>query len=261
ERARELCPPIRPGIFRRALYEPAVMDMDAAAIHQGFLRGFKARGGQLVLQAAVTELTRGSGMWTAATKQGRYLSPIVVNAAGAWADRLGGLAGAMSIGLTPCRRTAIIIDAPPEFRAPSQPAVDIADSLAYFKPEAGRILASPGDETPSEPMDAYADDMVVAELADYLERHTLLKVDRVLRSWAGLRSFVADHCPVVGFDPKAEGFFWLAGQGGYGIMMSATLGRASAELIRHDRLPDDLRARGLTAAALGPGRLALAGRD
>jgi len=131
----------------------------------------------------------------------------------------------------------------------------VIDTWHYFKPDAGRILASPGDETPVDPMDAYPDDMVMAELVDYLERHTLLKIERIVRSWAGLRSFVADHCPVVGFDPKAEGFFWLAGQGGYGIMMSPVLGRTTAELIIRNRLPDDLRARGLTPGMIAPDRL------
>ena len=116
-------------------------------------------------------------------------------------------------------------------------------------------MASPGDETPVDPFDAYPDDMVIAELADYLERHTLLKIERITRSWAGLRSFVADDCPVVGFDSKADGFFWLAGQGGYGIMMSPVLGRAAAELITRDRLPDDLVNRGVTAQVLSPNRL------
>jgi D-arginine dehydrogenase len=106
-------------------------------------------------------------------------------------------------------------------------------------------------------MDAYADDMVIAELADYLERHTLLKIERVLRSWAGLRSFVPDHCPVVGLDPRAEGFFWLAGQGGYGIMMSPVLGRVAASLIDTGAMPEDLKERGLTPADLAPGRPAL----
>jgi D-arginine dehydrogenase len=138
------------------------------------------------------------------------------------------------------------------------PAADVLDTWAYFKPEAGRIMASPGDETPVDPMDAYPDDMVIAELADYLERHTLLKIDRILRSWAGLRSFVADHCPVVGFDRQAEGFFWLCGQGGYGIMMSPVLGRTAAELITRNRLPADVVSRGVNAATLGPGRLAAA---
>jgi D-arginine dehydrogenase len=258
ERAIALCPSIRPGVFRRALYEPGVMDMDAAAIHQGFLRGLKARGGRLVVSAAVESLERSGGVWTAVTRAGRFRAPIVVNAAGAWAERIGDLAGAARIGLQPKLRTAILVEAPPAFCAPGVPVADVLDSWAYFKPEAGRVMASPGDETPVEPMDAYPDDMVIAELADYLERHTLLKIERILRSWAGLRSFVADHCPVVGFDSRAEGFFWLCGQGGYGIMMSPVLGRAAAELIVKDRLPDDLAGRGVNAGMLSPNRLAAA---
>jgi len=255
-RAMALCPAIRPGVFRRALYEPGVMDMDAAAIHQGFLRGFKARGGRLVLAAGVESLERSAGIWTAVTRAGRFSAPIVVNAAGAWAERIGLLIGATPIGLQPKLRTAILIEAPPEFCGPSVPVADVLDTWAYFKPEAGRIMASPGDETPVEPMDAYPDDIVIAELADYLERHTLLKIERILRSWAGLRSFVGDHCPVVGFDPKAEGFFWLCGQGGYGIMMSPVLGRTAATLILRDRVPDDLAGRGVSAGTLSPGRFA-----
>lgn len=255
-RAIALCPAIRPGVFRRALYEPGVMDMDAAAIHQGFLRGLKARGGKLIVSAEIEGLERSAGLWTAITRAGRFRAPIVVNASGAWAERIGALAGAGRIGLQPKLRTAILIEAPAEFCGPGVPAADVIDTWAYFKPEAGRVMASPGDETPVEPMDAYPDDMVIAELADYLERHTLLKIERILRSWAGLRSFVADHCPVVGFDPNAEGFFWLCGQGGYGIMMSPVLGRATAELITRNRLPDDLTARGVNAGTLGPNRLA-----
>jgi D-arginine dehydrogenase len=257
-RAIALCPSIRPGVFRRALYEPGVMDMDAAAIHQGFLRGMRAQGGQLVVSATVENLERSSGRWTITTRAGRFRAPVVVNAAGAWADRLGALAGAAHIGLQPKLRTAILIDAAPEFCAPGVPAADVLDTWAYFKPEAGRVMASPGDETPVDPMDAYPDDMVIAELADYLERHTLLKIERILRSWAGLRSFVEDHCPVVGFDRRAEGFFWLCGQGGYGIMMSPVLGRTAAELILRDRVPEDLLGRGVDSRILGPERLAAA---
>jgi D-arginine dehydrogenase len=253
-RAIALCPTLRPGVFRRALYEPGVADMDAAAIHQGFLRGFKARGGKLVVSAEVEDLERKANRWIVATRAGTFEAPIVVNAAGAWAERVGQHAGAQRIGLQPKLRTAILVEAPPEFCGPTVPVADVLDTWAYFKPEAGRVLASPGDETPVEPMDAYPDDMVIAELADYLERHTLLKIERILRSWAGLRSFVDDHCPVVGFDPKAEGFFWLCGQGGYGIMMSPVLGRAAAELITRDRLPDDLASRGMNAGALSPSR-------
>ena len=257
KQAMELCPLIRPGVFRRAIYEPGVMDMDAAAIHQGYLRGFKARGGRLAVSSHVTALERSGGAWTAVTPSGRFRAPVVVNAAGAWADRVGALAGVPRIGLQPCLRTVILVDVPPEFCRPGQPVGEVVETWHYFKPEAGRILASPGDETPVDPMDAYPDDMVIAELADYLERHTLLKIERILRSWAGLRSFVPDHCPVVGLDPRAEGFFWLAGQGGYGIMMSPVLGRVTAALIDTGTLPEDLKERGLTPADLGPGRTAL----
>ncbi|HEY4161782.1 MAG TPA: FAD-binding oxidoreductase [Dongiaceae bacterium] len=252
--ACRLCPPLRPGLFRRALFEPGVMDMDAAAIHQGFLRGFKSRGGRLAVAEPVTALERSAGGWTAVTGNGRYHARVVVNAAGAWADRLAAMAGVNPIGLQPRLRTAMVFEAPPEFCGPSQPVVDFTDTEAYFKPEAGRIMASPGDATPSEPMDAYPDDMVVAELADYIERHTLLKIDRVLRSWAGLRSFVADSVPVVGFAPDAQGFFWLAGQGGYGIMMSPVLAQATAGLVAGSAIPPDLRDRGITEDVLGPGR-------
>jgi D-arginine dehydrogenase len=255
KQAIELCPLIRPDVFRRAIYEPGVMDMDAAAIHQGYLRGFKARGGRLALSATVTALERSGGAWTADTGAERFRAPVVVNAAGAWADRIGALAGVPRIGLQPCLRTVILVEVPPEFCRPNQPVGEVIETWHYFKPEAGRILASPGDETPVDPMDAFPDDMVIAELADYLERHTLLKIERILRSWAGLRSFVPDHCPVVGLDPRAEGFFWLAGQGGYGIMMSPVLGRATASLIDTGALPEDLKERGLTPADLAPGRV------
>lgn len=258
-RAKALCPLIRQEVFRRAIYEPGVMDMDAAAIHQGYLKGFKARGGRMALSAGVAALERSAGSWTAVTAGERFRAPVVVNAAGAWADRVGAMAGLRPIGLQPCLRTVILVEVPPEFCAPRQPVGEVVETWHYFKPEAGRILASPGDETPVDPMDAYPDDMVIAELADYLERHTLIKVERVLRSWAGLRSFVADHCPVVGFDSGADGFFWLAGQGGYGIMMSPVLGRTTATLIKSARLPDDLRERGLTPADLAPARFAQGG--
>ncbi len=132
----------------------------------------------------MTALERSSGQWTVAPT-GRFRAPIVVNAAGAWADRIAALAGVAKIGLQPCLRTVILVEVPPEFCKPTQPVGEVIETWHYFKPEAGRILASPGDETPVDPMDAYPDDMVIAELADYLERHTLLKIDRVLRKLGG----------------------------------------------------------------------------
>ena len=126
----------------------------------------------------------------------------------------------------------------------------------YFKPDAGRLFVSPADATPSEPMDAYADDLDVAIGVDRLQQATTIEVRTVLHSWAGLRTFAADGSPVVGLDDNAEGFFWLAGQGGYGIKTSPALSRACASLIRRGQLPDDIRRLGIEATDLAPGRFA-----
>ena len=254
-RTLELCPLLRPETPSRAIYEPGVMDMDVAAIHQGFLKGLKARGGVLAPSHEAIGITRAGDRWQVQTRAAGFSAPIIVNAAGAWADVVGQLAGCKPIGLSPRRRTGIIVDPPAEFYRPDMPMVDDVGTEAYFKPDGGRIMASPGDAEPVAPQDAQPDDMVVAELADWLERYTQVKVRRINHSWAGLRSFVADECPVAGFDDLQPGFFWLAGQGGFGIMMSGPLGRAASELIRHDRLPADLLDRGIRPDQLSPMRL------
>jgi D-arginine dehydrogenase len=140
------------------------------------------------------------------------------------------MASARPIGLVPKRRTGIVISAPEGMDCAALPAIDFAASDAYIKPDAGKLMASPGDATPMDPHDAWPDDMDIAVLADWIEHETKLKVPKVEHSWAGLRSFVADDAPVVGFDLQVPGFFWLAGQGGYGIMMSPTLAKLTADL-------------------------------
>ena len=254
-RTLELCPLLRPETPKRSLYEAGVMDMDVAAIHQGFLKGLKAQGGRLAVAQQAVAVERQGALWQVQTRDATYAAPIVVNAAGAWADVVGQLAGCAPIGLSPRRRTAIIVDPPAAFYRADMPVVDDAGTEAYFKPDGGRVMASPGDAEPVAPQDAQPDDMVVAELVDWLERYTRIEVRRIGHSWAGLRSFVADHLPVAGFDTVQPGFFWLAGQGGYGIMMSGPLGRAASELIRHDRLPADFTERGIRAEELSPKRL------
>lgn len=253
--ALTLAPHLRPETVAVAAYEPGVMDMDVAAIHQGFLRGLKARGGRMACEAGVTALDHGAGLWRAATPAGLFAAPIVVNAAGAWADNVAALAGARPVGLVPKRRTAIIVELPDGMDSRTWPAVDEAGSGCYCKPEAGRVMASPADETPSEPCDAQPEELDVAIIADWLERKTLIPVRRIARRWAGLRSFVADRAPVCGFDDAAAGFFWLCGQGGFGIMMAESLGRTTASLITRGELPEDIRDAGVTAADIGPQRL------
>lgn len=252
--ALERAPLLRRDLVARAVIEPGVLDMDVDAIHRGFLKGLKEAGGRVVTGARVTELKPTASGWQVKASGETYQARTVINAAGAWANEIGLLAGAKSIGLVPKRRTAILIDPPAGMDISKMPAVDFAGGETYIKPSSGKLMASPGDQTPVEPQDIQPDEMDIAVLADWLERHTLLTIRRIDHSWAGLRSFVADEMPVAGFDPSLENFFWLAGQGGFGIMMSATLGRISAGLINQGNIPSDLIAQGITAEALAPQR-------
>lgn len=252
--AMQHAPLLRADLLGRAVYEPGVLDMDVDAIHRGFLKGLAARGGQVITDRAVTRLSHDGHVWQVETAKGSYRSAIVVNAAGAWADRIGQMAGARPIGLVPKRRTAILVDPPAGMDIKTMPLVDFAGGEVYIKPNSGKIMASPGDETPVEPQDIQPDDMDIAVLADWLERHTAITIRRIDHSWAGLRSFVADGVPVAGFDPQLKNFFWLAGQGGFGIMMSAALARLAAGLIDQGWLPPEFIAQGLTENDLAPAR-------
>jgi len=239
------------------LWEPDAMDIDVHALHQGFLRGVRARGGEVVCNAEAIALERVGADWVVETRSGRYAAPIVVNAAGAWADEIGRLAGAAPIGLVPKRRTAITFDPPRRVSIERWPAVIDVDEQWYFKPDAGRILASPADETPSAPCDAQPDEYDIAVLVERISTATTLAIPRIHAKWAGLRSFVADKTIVAGFDPRQRGFFWLAGQGGYGIQTAPAAGRVAAALARGEPLPADVQALGVDARELAPDRPAL----
>ncbi|WP_242344086.1 NAD(P)/FAD-dependent oxidoreductase [Anaeromyxobacter terrae] len=248
-------PCLAPGRWVGGLLEPGAVDLDVHAIHQGFVRGLRARGGVVRTEAEALRVTRAGGAWTVATAAGELSAPFLVNAAGAWADVVAGLAGAPPIGLRPLRRTAILVDAPGDVTR--WPMAASVDEELYFKPESGRLLVSPCDETPSDPCNAAPEDYDVAVTVDRLERATLLRVNHVHRRWAGLRSFVADRTPVIGPDPACEGLVWLAAQGGYGIQIAPALARACRALCVGDALPADLLALGLAAGDLGPRRPAL----
>ena len=252
-------PFLRPDYVAGGVWEPEARDIDVHALHQGYLRGLKVRGGRVVTDAAVRGLTRRDGLWVADTEAGAFAAPVLVNAAGAWADELAALAGVAAIGLVPKRRTAITFD--PVFEDPADkqgldgwPMVsDVAETF-YVKPDAGRLLASPADQTPVAPCDVQPEDIDVAETVDRLEQASRFSVRRLAHRWAGLRSFVADKVPVVGFAPDADGFFWLAGQGGYGIQTAPAMGRVAAGLASGRGLPDDVRALGVSEADLSPVR-------
>lgn len=254
--ARRRVPVLKPEAAALAMHDADCADMDVASLHQGFLKGLRASGGQVVTDAEVTALERKDGLWQAETRAGRFRAPLVVNAAGAWADELAALAGVAPLGLTPMRRTVITFDPPPDLSIEGWPMVgDVAESW-YLKPDAGRLLASPADATPASPADAQPEELDIATIAWRIEQATSLTVGRIGQSWAGLRSFVPDHTPVVGFATDAEGFFWLAGQGGYGIKTAEPLGRLAAALIAGEDYPTDLNELGLGPSDLGPKRLA-----
>lgn len=256
EAVLDLVPVLRPDYVAGGLLEPAAMDVDVAALHQGFLSGAKARGAQIRTGCEVTAITRAPGGFrvTCASRE-TFEAAVVVNAAGAWADRVAVLAGARPAGLEPLRRTAVILEAPGGLDIGGWPAVIDVDEQFYFKPEAGRILASPADETPSEPSDAAPDELDVAICIDRVQQAADLPVRRVVRAWAGLRSFVADRSPAIGFDPDLAGFFWLAGQGGYGVQTAPAAARVAAALARGGTLPADIAAQGVLTAELTPARL------
>ena len=252
--AGELLPLFKPGYLGGAVMEPGSADIDVAALHQGYLRQARRNGATVVLDAEATFIDRVGERWVVQTRQGRYAASVIVNAAGAWGDEVARLAGARPVGLRPLRRTALLIDPPHGLACANWPAAIAIDESFYFKPDAGRLLLSPADEEPSAPCDAQPEDLEVAIAVDRFETASGARVGKVWHRWAGLRVFSADRTPVVGFDPVAEGFFWLVGQGGYGIQSAHALGRLAAALACGDPVPADLVAEGVDADPLARAR-------
>jgi D-arginine dehydrogenase len=252
--AHALCPVLRRGYASAAVVEPGARHIDVAGLLDAYLRGFRTRGGTLRTRGEVSELRCQQGGWQVCAGEDRYSAGVVVNAAGAWAEEIGKLAGAQPIGLEPMRRTAITFDPPAGVAIDRWPCLIDADEDFYLKPEGAQLLASPCDETPFPPCDVKPDDLEVALAAERVMAATTLEIRHIRSRWAGLRSFVADRSPAIGPDLLCEGFFWLAGQGGFGIMTSSSAARATAGLIVDGDLPSDLRALGLSAGDLSPDR-------
>ncbi|TDR47586.1 D-arginine dehydrogenase [Tahibacter aquaticus] len=256
--ARSLSPLLRPGYVQAALYEAGAVDIDVHGLHQGYLRQLRLAGGRIFCDMAVQALRPDGQGWSVQCGERVLRAGVVVNAAGAWADAVAALAGIAPAPVVPLRRTVLLVDPPPAPDCSASPlTIDIAEQF-YFKPDAGKLLLSPADETASPACDAQPDDWDLAVAVDRIERATLLDVRRRVRSWAGLRSFAPDRTPVVGFEETAPGFFWLAGQGGYGLQTAPALAQLAAALILRQPLPPHLLAAGVDAAALDPSRTALA---
>ncbi|HEU0097410.1 MAG TPA: FAD-dependent oxidoreductase [Allosphingosinicella sp.] len=219
------------GGWAAGLVEPSCADIDVAGLHAFCLAQARRRGARLVTGAEVRALARDGAGWAIETGAGTFRARIVANAAGAWADRIAAMAGAAPIGLQPYRRTLSQLRVDPP--APTDlPLVIDALGRFYFKPEAGgRLWLSPHDETACDPCDCAPEELDVAIAIDRLEQLVDWRVERVERSWAGLRSFAPDRLPVYGFDPAAPAFFWCAGQGGFGIQTAPAAARLAAALL------------------------------
>ena len=255
EEALRLCPILKPESAGVALYEPAACDLDVDALQQAYIRRLRGRGGVVVMNAPVLHLSRNASSWSVQTQRGEYEAQVVVNASGAWADHVAELAGLGGLGIAPKRRTAVLVDPPADQDVANWPTVIDARETFYFKPQSGLLLLSPADETPSEACDAQPDELDVAIAVDRVETATTLTVRRVKQKWAGLRNFAPDRVPVAGFDPRTTGFFWLAGQGGYGIQTAPALSLLAASLVLNDELPTELADGGVTPAWFSPSRL------
>ena len=248
-----MIPALRPGYLAAAAIEADAFDLDVAAIHQGFLRQLRANNGVLSLRSRAGLIERVAGEWNVGTSSGAVLrAPVVVNAAGAWGEEVGQIAGAAKLGLTPCRRTAAIID-PSPFDAENWPMIIDVGHEWYVRPEARtRLLVSPADQAPSYPHDIQPDELDIAIGIDRMQQALDIPVRRVEHSWAGLRTFTPDGSLAFGWDRRAEGFFWSVGQGGYGIQTSAAAGLLVADMIT-GRDPGEA---GSILAAIDPRRFA-----
>jgi D-arginine dehydrogenase len=239
------------GTWTCGSWEPDCADIDVAALHQHYLAASRRAGTVLRVRARVEAAEREGGRWRIAWPGGEALAPVLVNAAGAWADTVAAMAGAGPLGIRPLRRTVAQLRTAPEPPADLPLTLGINEDF-YFKPQGGRLWLSPHDETPDEARDAAPDELDVAVAIDRFEHVVDWRIAAVERKWAGLRSFAPDRLPVYGFDPRSEGFFWFAGQGGFGIQTAPAAARLAAQLVLG--LPQDEMTADIRAADYAPDR-------
>ncbi len=225
-----MVPGLRAG-WNEGVLERSCTDIDVAGLHAAYLKAARAKGVRLLTDARVARAERRGAAWRLDTRAGSVEADIIVDAGGAWADEVASLAEAAPLGIQPYRRTIVQLrTAPP---APTEmPLVIDALGRFYFKPEAGgRLWLSPHDETPCAAADCAPEEIDIALAIDRFERVVDWKVERVEHSWAGLRSFAPDRLPVYGFDSDVPGFFWCAGQGGFGIQTAPAAAKLAASLL------------------------------
>jgi D-arginine dehydrogenase len=241
EALRDLVPPLNASLSI-GLLDPEGGDLNVHAILQGYQRKFRAHGGQIRFDAQVVAIESKSAGWEVKLESGESIhAPNIVNAAGAWADQIGSVAGLQGLGLQPKRRTACLVQPKPEWQTQSWPMVIDIDETVYFKHESGQLMVSPADETDSPPCDAQPEELDVAIAIDRYQRVIDHGDAKPSHTWAGLRTFAPDRTFVVGPDPRTEGFFWLAGQGGYGVQSAPAMARLATQLVLGQPISDAVK--------------------
>jgi D-arginine dehydrogenase len=252
---RNLYPILKQDYAKRSYYDDSTGDLDVDLLHRGYLRLFKNAGGTLATSELVKAIVRQNSQWNVLTPHAQFFAPNIINAAGAWGDVVADMANVKPIGLIPKRRSIGVIPVSGFRGFEAWPMVTDCAETWYAKPQSGKMIVSSADATPVEPHDAYADDMAIAEGVERLMNATTLEVTHLDHSWGGLRTFAPDGNPVVGFDPSTDGFFWLVGQGGYGIQSVPALSRTAAALARHMDVPEDVLEAELNMNHILPERL------
>lgn len=251
----ERVPLLRKGTIVAGFANDAAADIDVHALMSGYLKHAKKNGAEICLGTKLVSAKHNGKTWDLQTENGQSLSArVLLNAAGAWADELAKCCGARPVGLTPTRRSAVTFAAPKEYDVSKLPMIVDACELFYMKPEAGRLMASPCDETPVPPSDSYPEDLDIAVCLDRISRSFDIENPRPLSTWSGLRTFAPDRAPVCGWDPEMPGFYWLAGQGGYGVQTAPALAQIAADDILGHQGETRINIPGVDASVLSPAR-------
>ncbi|MFT2213660.1 NAD(P)/FAD-dependent oxidoreductase [Rhizobium giardinii] len=254
EELLQRAPILKPGYAAAAFYDPNFWDIEVESLLQGYVKGARRCGAEIRERHDVISARHDGSAWVIETSSGTVRARIAVDAAGGWADPMAEIFGVKALGIVPHRRTAITVDLPEGIDTSCLPAINEIDEDFYMKPDAGRLLASPADATPCEPGDVQPEEIDIAWAAHYVEEATIVPVRRVAKSWAGMRSFSPDMLPVVGPAADRPDFFWLAGQGGYGILTSPALGALAASLLTGGAQPEGFEVQALDPQQFSPAR-------
>ena len=246
--------PDEPSI-QLGLLEKNAFKIDVAGLVETYRRQTLDNHGEIRRNAAVTSMQHTGQNWNVQLAGGEQIrAHKIINAAGAWGDVVAGLAGVQPMNLRPLRRTIITFDGLQEKDMSNWPAVGGLKGGYYFMPEAGKLLGSAADEVPSEPCDAQPEEYDIALAAHNIESHITLDIERIHHSWSGLRTFSPDRQPIAGYDNGNPNFFWLVGQGGFGIQTAPALSKLAAVLALEESLPTEFESAGLLASEVAPGR-------